>query len=150
MRVVPDWWIQVSWWGSGIFGTGAVWYFLSTREYSLAIAAGIAAIGLAISAVVLHRKKDTLQSQTVSAPVAPVETDKLATSAWWEASDLKKQYLSRGLIHFHWSNAERVAEREQQGHEIVYLDDPAFNIRYLIVNRSRQVLMAKPDAHLPN
>jgi len=35
MRTVPDWWIQTSWWVSGIFATGAVWYFLSTREYGI-------------------------------------------------------------------------------------------------------------------
>lgn len=146
MRAVPDWWIQASWWVSGIFGTGAVWYFLSTREYSFAIAAGVAALTLAILAIAFHKRKDAFQVAATSAPQPPAQEDKLVTSAWWEASDLRKEYVGRGLNHFHWSNAERVAEREQQGHEIVYLDAVETNIRYRIVNKSGQVLMAKRDA----
>ena len=146
MHTVPAWWIQTSWWASGIFATGAVWYFLATREYSFAIAAAIAAVALAILAVMLHRRQDALQAAATSAPQPPAQRDKLATSTWWEASDLRKEYVSRGLNHFHWSNAERVAEREQQGHEIVLLDDVEANIRYRIVNKSGQVLMAKRDA----
>lgn len=146
MRTVPAWWIQTSWWASGIFATGAVWYFLSAREYSFAIAAAIAAVALAILAVMLHRRQDAVQAAATSARQPPAQRDKLATSNWWEASDLRKEYVSRGLNHFHWSNAERVAEREQQGQEIVLLDDVEANIRYRIVNKSGQVLMAKRDA----
>lgn len=146
MRAVPDWWIQASWWASGVFATGAVWYFLSTREYPFAIAAGVAAAAFAILAIMLHRRKDAVQAAAIPAPQPPAQEDKLATSAWWEASDLRKEYLSRGLNHFHWSNADRVAEREQQGHEIVHLDNREANIRYRIVNKSDQVLMAKRDA----
>ena len=74
------------------------------------------------------------------------EKDKLVTSAWWEASDLRKEYESRGFKQFHWANAERVAEREQQGHEPVYLRESATNTNFRIVNKSGQVLMAKRDA----
>ena len=108
MRFVPDWWIHISWWASGIFATGGVWYFLSTHEYSFAIAAGIAAVIFAVVAIILHRKKDALQ--VASHPQAPVEKDKLVTSQWWEASDLQKEYIGRGLTVFRWSNADRVAE----------------------------------------
>lgn len=146
MGPVRDWWIQAAWWASGIFATGAVWYFLSTREYSLAIAAGVAAVVLAAVAIILHRKKDAVHAIEESKPRPPTQQDKLVTSAWWEASDLRKDYKGRGLNHFHWSNADRVPEREQQGHEIVYLDDANANICYRIVNKSGQVLMAKRDA----
>lgn len=146
MRAEPDWWIQASWWGAGIFATGAVWYFLSTREYSFAIAAGVAALALAILAVVLHKMKDAFQVAATSVPQPPAQENKLVTAAWWEASDLRKEYVGRGLHHFHWSNAERVAEREQQGHEIVQFDSVGTNIRYRIVNKSGQILMAKRDA----
>ena len=143
MDTVRDWWIETAWWASGIFATGAVWYFLSTREYPLAIAAGVVAVVLAAVAIILHRKKDALDD---AKPRQPTQRDKLVTSPWWEASDLRKDYEGRGLNHFHWSNADRVPEREQQSHEIVYLDDMDANIRYRIVNKSGQVLMAKRDA----
>lgn len=146
MRTVPDWSIQVAWWGSGIFATGAVWYFLSAREYGLASGAGVAAIVLAGLAIFLHRKKDSAQASAEPVASPPAGEDKLVTSAWWEASALRKEYLGRGLNHFHWSNADRVSEREQQGHQIVYLDAADANVRYRLVNRSGQVLMAKTDA----
>lgn len=147
MRVVPDWWIQTSWWISGIFGTGAVWYFLSEREYSLAVAAGVAAAILAIIAIVLHRKKDTLQSTAASVHQAPVEKDKLVNAEWWDASNLRMEYASRGFTRVRWSNPESVARCEQQGYEIIYSDDVAANVRYRIVNKSGQVLIGKRDAY---
>lgn len=145
MGGVRDWWIQTAWWASGIFATGAVWYFLSTREYVLAVAAGVAAVVLAAVAIILHRRKDAVHSLEESRPRPLSQQDKLVKSTWWEASDLRKDYEGRGLSHFHWSNADRVPEREQQGHEIVYLDDANAGIRCRIVNKSGQVLMAKRD-----
>lgn len=60
MRTIPDWWIQGAWRLSGIFATGAVWYFLSLKAYFLACLAASGAIAFAILAVSLHRKKDAL------------------------------------------------------------------------------------------
>src|ERR1700720_661627 len=99
MRNVPDWWIQTSWWASGIFGTGAVWYFLSTHEYSLSIAAGLAAAILAILAILPQRKQDALRliEPSPPSPRVPEEKDKVATTAWWEASDLRREYVDRGI-----------------------------------------------------
>lgn len=146
MRIVPDWLIQISWWASGIFSTGAVWYFLSTREYSLSVAAGVIAVILAIIAIVLHRKKDALQVNAATASQAPVEKDKLVNSEWWDASDIRMEYASRGLKNVRWSDPESIARREQQGYEIIYLDDLAANVRYRIVNRNGQVLIGNHDA----
>ena len=98
------------------------------------------AVVLAVVAITLHRKKDALHTLAASNLQPPTQQNKLVTSAWWEASDLRKDYEGRGLSHFHWSNADRVAEREQQGHEIVYLDDTHANVRFRIVNKSGQVL----------
>lgn len=64
MRTVPDWWIQGSWWISGVFATGAIWYFLSLNKYSYACLATIGAIAFAILAVSLHRKKDALNTES--------------------------------------------------------------------------------------
>lgn len=141
MRIVPDWLIQTCWWVSSIFATGAVWYFVSTREYCLAVAAGVSALAFAIIAIVLHRKKDT--QQTLPSVQAVLEEDKLVTSNWWEASDLRKEYVGRGLSLFRWSNGDRVAERQQEGYEVVILKEPEANKRFRLVNKSGQVLVAR-------
>lgn len=148
MRPVPDWTIQTSWWASGIFATGGVWYFLSTHEYGLALAAGIAAILFAAVAIALHRRKDAqvtkepaMQQQPIAA--VPIEIDKMVTSDWWNSSELRREYERRGQTTFRWSNADRVPEREQEGYKVVYLRDEPMNTRYRLVNRSGQVLVAK-------
>ena len=152
MRRIKDWWIQAAWWASGIFATGAVWYFLGKEEYKFASIAALAAVGFAFLAIALHSKKDALLAmysnapQPVQAPQSPIEQGKVVTTAWWDASDLKKEYESRGLASFRWSNVDRVPEREQQGYEVVYLDDAPANARYRIVNKSGQVLIANRDA----
>ncbi len=103
---------------------------------------------LAILAITLHRKRDALAARPATPPERepPTQVDKLVTSRWWESSTLRGNYEQRGLAHFHWSNAESVPEREQENYETVYLDDAGANVRYRIVNRSGQVLMAKRDA----
>jgi hypothetical protein len=65
MRSVPDWSIQVVWWASGIFATGAAWYFLSTNKDALAGVSAAVAVLLAGVAVFLHRKKDALAAAIV-------------------------------------------------------------------------------------
>lgn len=124
---------------------GEIWYFLSTREYSLAIAAAVAAAVFAAVAIILHRKKDAVHAVEASKLCPPVQEDKLVSPAWWDASDLRKEYEGRGFKHFRWSNADRVAEREQEGYEVVCLDDSNANIRHRIVRNNGQVLMARRD-----
>jgi hypothetical protein len=65
MRTVPDWMIQSSWWVSGIFATGAAWYFLSSKEYIFTLGSVILAFLFAILAITLHRKKDALALEQV-------------------------------------------------------------------------------------
>lgn len=55
---VPDWIIQVAWYGSGVFGTGALWYFLSLKEHWFAGLSFFFALCIAVIAIALHRKKD--------------------------------------------------------------------------------------------
>jgi len=43
-RTVPDWLIQLVWWFSGIFATGALWYFLSIKDYFYAAGSVVAAL----------------------------------------------------------------------------------------------------------
>ena len=58
VRPIPEWLIQVAWWGSGIFATGATWYFLSTKDYGYAAISFLIGIVVAGIAILLHRKKD--------------------------------------------------------------------------------------------
>jgi len=65
IRTVPDWLLQTTWWFSGIFATGALWYFLSIKNHAYAVGSGAVAVVLALLAVALHRRKDKLAEQAV-------------------------------------------------------------------------------------
>ena len=71
------------------------------------------------------------------------EEDKEVTSAWWEASDLKKGYESKGFRTFGWSNSDRVPERQAEGAEVIYELDNARKVKSRLVNRSSQVLIGR-------
>ena len=66
MRSVPDWQIQTAWWVSGIFATGAAWYFLSTSNITLAVLSAVVALAFAAVAILLHRKKDALAARATA------------------------------------------------------------------------------------
>lgn len=57
MKSVPEWAIQASWWVSGIFATGAIWYFLSVKRYGGVISAVVGALLFAGLAVGLHGRR---------------------------------------------------------------------------------------------
>jgi hypothetical protein len=71
------------------------------------------------------------------------DEDKQVNSAWWEASDLKKEYEAKGFRSFGWSNADRVPERRAEGAEIVYEIDSERKVKAKLVNRSGQVLIGR-------
>ena len=62
---MPDWVIQTCWWVSGIFATGALWYFLSIKDYSYASGSGALALAFALAAVALHIRKDQLAEKAL-------------------------------------------------------------------------------------
>ncbi|MDG3066162.1 hypothetical protein ACFQ4M_04630 [Thauera mechernichensis] len=64
-RTVPDWLIQTCWWTSGIFATGALWYFLSIKDYAYAGGSGALALVFALAAIALHRRKDQIAEQAL-------------------------------------------------------------------------------------
>lgn len=102
----------------------------------IAWALGVATILGGVAAVFYFRDKWQERNRLV-------EQDKEVTSAWWEASDLKKNYESRGFDSFGWSNSDRVAERQGEGAEVVYLIDDKRRLKCRLVNRSGQVLIAR-------
>lgn len=71
------------------------------------------------------------------------EQEKKVNSAWWEASELKKQYEAKGCKDFGWSNSDRVSERVAEGKEIVYEIDKENRVKYRLVNKSGQVLVCR-------
>lgn len=74
------------------------------------------------------------------------EKEKEVNNAWWESSELKKQYESRGCKDFGWLNSDRVTEQIAEGKEIVYEIDKDNRIKYKLVNKSGQVLVCRSDA----
>ena len=108
-------------------------------DTAIAWALGIATLLGGIAAIFYFR--DKWKDRTRLA-----EEEKQVTSAWWEASDLKKQYEAKGFRSFGWSNADRVAERQAEGAEIVYEIDNERKARSKLVNRSGQVLIGRKGA----
>lgn len=71
------------------------------------------------------------------------EEDKEVTSAWWEGSDLKRAYESKGFRSFGWSNSDRIPERQAEGAEVIYELDNARKVKSRLVNRGGQVLIGR-------
>ncbi len=57
-RIVPDWLVQLVWFLAGIYGTGALWYFLSRDDHLSAVFSLAGATLLTLVAVQLHRIND--------------------------------------------------------------------------------------------
>lgn len=75
-----------------------------------------------------------------------IEKEKEVNTAWWESSELKKQYEEAGCSEFGWSNADRVAERLSSGKEVVYEIDKKNRVKHRLVNKSGQVLLCRRGA----
>ncbi|HZX35113.1 MAG TPA: hypothetical protein VFF54_01295 [Thermodesulfobacteriota bacterium] len=97
---------------------------------------GIATVLGGIAAVGYFRDKRREKQQWT-------EKEKEVNNAWWESSELKKQYEAKGCKDFSWSNSERVAERIAGGKEAVYEIDEDNRVRYRLVNKSGQLLLCR-------
>ena len=78
MKVIPDWTIQAAWWVSGIFATGAVWYFLSTKNLGGVVFAVMGALLFAGVAILLHRKKDAGSGPAATTDAAQTSAEEFA------------------------------------------------------------------------
>ncbi len=74
------------------------------------------------------------------------EQEKIVNTNWWESSDLKLQYESKGCKEFRWSNPDRLAERIAEGKEVVFETDEENRIKYRLANKSGQVLVCRKGA----
>jgi hypothetical protein len=124
---IPDWAIQASWWASGIFATGAAWYFLSKEEYVYTCLSIAGAGGFAALAIFLHRRNEawdrTIQCEGSASPEVP--------AIYGESYALARALLIRqGWIprERHWSHGETVDVQSGNGphfwskgyHELAY------------------------------
>lgn len=105
-------------------------------DTAIAWALGIATILGGVAAVFYFRDKWRERNRFT-------EQEKEVTSAWWEASNLKKEYEAKGFRSFAWSNSDRVVEREADGAEVVYEIDLDEKVKSRLVNRSAQVLVGR-------
>lgn len=55
---VPDWLVTFVWFIAGIFGTGALWYFLSKDDYAGVAFSAFGALATAVVAITLQRVND--------------------------------------------------------------------------------------------
>lgn len=69
------------WFIAGIFGTGAVWYFLSQSDYSLATWSAAAAVAFALVPVALSIRNNKLQGAVTSTGLQ-IKRDKRFGSGW--------------------------------------------------------------------
>jgi hypothetical protein len=58
MKQIPDWILQAIWFVAGIFATGALWYFISINNATMAAISMAFAVFFALLAIYLHRSRD--------------------------------------------------------------------------------------------
>lgn len=88
-RTVPDWGIQTCWWVSGVFATGALWYFLSTKDYPYAVGSFLLAMLFACAAIALHRYKDQLAEKALPTEFAQEAPDDYVRRSLDEPADVR-------------------------------------------------------------
>ena len=67
----PEWLLQVIWWGAGVGGSGAVWYFMSVRNYHAALWTGFGTAVVVLLAIALHIRNDIVRNERQRASVSP-------------------------------------------------------------------------------
>jgi hypothetical protein len=69
--MTPNWLFQVMWFGAGVGGSGAVWYFLSQRNYHAVVWTGFGTVVVVLLAVALYIRNDRLRSAQQTATASP-------------------------------------------------------------------------------
>jgi len=74
--MTPDWLHQLLWFVSGVFATGAFWYFLSQKNYHATLWCGFAAVVVTLFTVALLLRNDIIKREaTTSERAAPPPTE---------------------------------------------------------------------------
>lgn len=61
--MTPEWLFQVMWWGAGVGGSGAFWYFMSQQSYRAALWTGFATIVVVLLSVALYIQNNLLRNE---------------------------------------------------------------------------------------
>lgn len=61
--MTPEWAFQFLWFSAGLGGTGAVWYFLSQRDYHTALWTGFATVVVVFFTIALHIRNDLIKRE---------------------------------------------------------------------------------------
>jgi hypothetical protein len=69
--MTPSWLSQVLWWGAGVGGGGALWYFLSERNYHAAVWTGFGTGVVVLLAIALTFRDDLLRGKRQPAAANP-------------------------------------------------------------------------------
>ena len=88
-RIAPEWAIQTCWWVSGIFATGALWYFLSTKDYSYAVGSGTLASAFALASIALQRRRDLIAEKSIPTEFKTGLPDDYIRRSLNEATDVR-------------------------------------------------------------
>lgn len=82
-QMTPEWLLQVIWYGAGVGGTGAIWYFLSQKSYHTALWTGFTTVVVVLLAVALHIRNDLLrrEQQTALQEKLPAEKETLIATS---------------------------------------------------------------------
>lgn len=67
MSRISDWHINATWTICGVFATGAVWYFASTKDWQYVALTSLAALFFAVFAIFLHKVKDAQNEEAEQA-----------------------------------------------------------------------------------
>jgi hypothetical protein len=65
--MTPDWFFQVMWFSAGVGGSGALWYFLSQRNYHAAIWTGFVTVAVILLAIALYIRNSLLRREQKTA-----------------------------------------------------------------------------------
>jgi hypothetical protein len=79
--MTPKWLFQVMWFGAGVGGSGALWYFLSQQNYLAVTLTAVATGMVVLIAVALHIRNDRLRSEQKIATANPNPLPEQLTSA---------------------------------------------------------------------
>lgn len=70
------------------------------------------------------------------------EAEKEVNNSWWESSNLKRKLESKGYS-FRWSSSEKVAQRVNEGYEVVF-EKELFK-KHKLINSSGHILIGKKN-----
>jgi hypothetical protein len=79
--MTPSWVFQAMWFGAGVGGSGAIWYFLSQRNHHAALWTGFATAVVVLLTITLHLRNNLLRSERLTSTASPSPAPSQTSSA---------------------------------------------------------------------